>query len=175
MTLNEFTAKVQKKHTPKHFKINGSIGVYDIYKKLRKEGWKDIGKPVSEHDFYSIVRTVNDILAESLVNGESVKFPSRMGTLEIRKFSVGCSFEDGKLKVTYPVDWKKTLKLWHEDADAYRKKILIRNENKEVFRVAYSKRGVNYNNKKFYDFEVNRFIKRKLKDNINAGIIDTLW
>ena len=32
----------------------------DAYKWIRKNKWLDIGSPVSEHDFYKIIRGIND-------------------------------------------------------------------------------------------------------------------
>lgn len=58
--MDEFRRKVLKVDGPRKHKINNSIGVYDLYKHIRKNKWFNIGKPVSEHDFYSIIRTVNN-------------------------------------------------------------------------------------------------------------------
>jgi len=41
--------------------------------------------------------------------------------------------------------------------------------------VQYDKYNSNFNNKDYYSFEVNRFIKRALTDKIKKGEIDTLW
>ena len=60
-------------------KINNSLGVYDIYKLIRKNKWLNIGRPLTEHEFYSIIRTVNNYLASSFIEGYTIKFPHRMG------------------------------------------------------------------------------------------------
>lgn len=175
-TFETFKQKVWKsKKERKDFKISNSVGVYDMYKLARKNGWYDIGKAVSEKDFYAIIRGINNKLAEEIALGNTVTFPSRMGRLELRKHSCGVSFEGGKLKITYPIDWSSTLKLWYEDAEAHKEKTLVRNEEPYVFYVKYVKRNATYNNQIFYKFELNNFIRKHLKENIKKGKIDTLW
>jgi len=79
------------------------------------------------------------------------------------------------MKVTYPIDWQATLKLWFEDEEAREQKLLIRTNSKYVYRVNFNKHDATFNNKIFYDFTLNRFIKKKLKININNGIIDSVY
>ena len=75
-----------------------------------------------------------------------------MGRLEVRKRSNSIKFKDGKVVTDLPVNWDATLKLWYEDEESYNNKILIREENKETFRIHYNKIKANYNNKSFYQF-----------------------
>lgn len=175
MSLKEFKDNIQKKNSKHPAKIKNSFGVYDCYKQLRKEGWMGIGRPLTEHEFYSIIRGVNKCLAENIANGQEVFFPFKMGKLELHKFKRGASIVNGKLKITYPVDWDSTIKLWYEDAECYRNKVLLRMEEPYVFKVKYNKYHANYNNKLFYEFSLNSFIKSALKDNIKKGKIDALW
>ena len=156
-------------------KVRNSIGVYDIYKLMRKDGWKGIGHPVTEKDYYAIIRGINRLLAEELALGHSVKFPDEMGTLELRKTKVGVSLVDGKLKNSYPVDWSNTLLLWERDEEARQKKIRLRHENKEVYYIFYDKWRAKFNNKVFYRFSINTFIKRALGKNIKEGKVETIY
>lgn len=156
-------------------KIRNSFGVYDVYKLIRKHGWYNVGRPIKEGEFYGVVREVNKLLAEELAKGQPIKFPKRMGALELKKFERGVSIVGGNLKNTYPIDWKETWRLWEEDMEARNKKILIRDEQKWVFCIRYNKYKANYNNKSFYQFAVNKFIKWNLRDNIKQGKIDALW
>lgn len=173
MELEEFKSQyIRKSRT---FKVTNSWGVYDAYKHIRKNGWYDLGRPVKEGEFYAVVRKVNDLLALNLGNGDPIDFPCRMGRLELRKYERGVSLVDGTLKVTYPIDWSKTWKLWYEDSDAMRDKLLVRNEQKWVYHVRYCKNDANYENKCYYDFSLNRAVKHMLKDNIQNRQIDTLW
>lgn len=174
MELEEFKTELVRKGK-KNFKVSKSFGVYDVYKAIRKNGWYDIGRPLKEHEFYSIIRKVNRLMADEIAKGKTVIFPHRMGKLELRKFETGVSIVDGKLKITYPINWAETLKLWFEDEEAKKNKTLKRDEEKFVYHVKYCKHDANYENKSFYQFDLNRNIKRALKDNIKKGITDTLW
>lgn len=175
MDYQEFRVNTVKANTRKHAKVRGSYGVYDAYKHIRKNKWYDIGRPVKEHEFYSIVRKVNDLLADEIALGHTVTFPSRMGYLELRKIENGVSIVDGKLKVTYPINWDETLRLWFEDEEAKKEKTLVRDEDKYRYRVRYCKYDATYENKSFYQFDLNRFIRKKLKENIKSNKTDTLW
>ena len=173
--FREFMTEGLGKRTHKVMKVSNSFGVYDIYKFIRKNHWYDIGRPVKEKEFYAIIRSINKYLAENIANGETVVFPHKMGKLELRKHEQGVSFVDGKLKNNYPINWIKTWKLWYEDAEARRLKILIRDDERHVYRVVYCKDKATYENKTFYQFVLNRFIKKALKEKIKQGKTDTLY
>lgn len=152
-----------------------SFGVYDAYKHIRRNKWYDIGRPLKEHEFYSIIRSVNNLLAEELSGGKEVVFPYKMGKLELKKSKRGVSIVEGKLKITYPVNWKETMKLWEQDEDSRINKRLIRFENEYIYHIRYCRATAIFENKSFFEFHLNRNIKRALKDNINNGKIDTIW
>lgn len=175
MDYREFKVKITKAEIPRKSKVRNSWGVYDSYKQIRKNQWYDIGRPLKEHEFYSIIRTVNNLLAEELANGNTVVFPYRMGKLELRKYKPEAKIVKGKLKITYPINWEETLKLWFNDHEARKNKMLLRNESEYIYYIKYNKYSVNYRNQSFYEFEVNRKIKQSLKDNIKKGKVDALW
>ena len=170
--IEEFRAHILKLHENRKHKINKSLGVYDAYKWIRKNKWLSISRPISEHEFYSVVRTMNNYLADELVNGNDINLPHRLGKLEIRKNPARISIEEGKLKTNLPIDWDRTLKLWYENEDALKAKTLVRQEEKELFKVIYNKSRANYNNQCFYLFDINRDIKRRLKQRIKGGRLD---
>ena len=157
------------------FKITNSVGVYDMYKTIRKNGWYNIGRPLKEHEFYTIVRSVNKLLAENFINGEPVVFPACMGRLELRKYPRGVSFVDGRLRNTYPIDWGNTRKLWAMDEEARKENILLRFEIPMVYHTRYCKEHANYRNKVFYQFRLLKKLRSRLKDNIINDKTDTLW
>lgn len=159
-------------------KVRNSYGVYDTYKWVRKNKWFSIGGPVTEHDYYTIIRSVNNHLAENLSKGISVLLPEGMGKLELRKRPVGASIVDGKLQVTYPIAWMDTMKLWYKDEEAYKNKYLVRNEAVDaVYRVLWLRKDAMFTNKTLYQFQTNHALRQMLKANINAGITDTpyIW
>lgn len=170
--MDDFRKKVLKLDKSRQHKVNNSLGVYDAYKWIRKNKWLDIGRPITEHEFYTIIRHVNNLLAENFLKGRDIVLPHRLGTIELRKYETKMSFNNGKLHTNLPIDWDRTLKLWAEDEEAYKEKMLVKVEEKEIFKVFYNKGKANYNNKSFYEFEVNRDLKRRLKQRIKDGLID---
>lgn len=170
--MDDFRKKVLKLDKPRQHKVNNSLGVYDAYKWIRKNKWLDIGRPITEHEFYTIIRQVNNLLAENFLKGRDIVLPHRLGTIELRKYETKMSFNNGKLHTNLPIDWDRTLKLWAEDEEAYKEKMLVKVEEKEIFKVFYNKGKANYNNKSFYEFKVNRDLKRRLKQRIKDGLID---
>lgn len=168
----DFIAKVQKLQSPKKHLITNSIGVYDIYKYLRKNKWPNISRPLKEKEFYLIIRTVNKYLAKELSKGTEIKLPYRLGSLEVRKRPSRISIVNGKVTTNLPVNWNATLKLWYEDPESYNNKTLVRLEYEEIFRVYYNKSNANYNNKSFYEFRPIRDIKKGITRNIKQGILD---
>ena len=175
-SFEEFRQQILKpKKGKKEFKITNSWGMYDAYKALRKAGWLDIDRPVKEKEFYSIIRGINKRLAHEVSLGKSIEFPARMGKLELRKQERGVSIVDGKLKVNYPVNWKETHKLWYEDPQAMRDKILMRYEIPYYYRIKYEVYNATYENKAFYQFKLNTFVQDNLSKNIREGKVDTAW
>lgn len=156
-------------------RVRDSVGVYDMYKLIRRNGWFNIGRPVKEEEFYAIVRGINRLIAEQIAKGQTIRFPERMGTLELRKHSCGAKLVDNKLKIIYPVDWAETIKLWYNDPEAKRRKTLLRRENPWAYKVLYLQGDATYDNKCFYQFALNTFIKKALCKNIREGKVDSLW
>lgn len=169
---NEFKSSVQHLKDNRVHKITGSLGVYDAYKFIRKNKWFNIGRILTEHEFYSIIRRVNEYLAESFLNGQDIKFPHKMGQLELRKYNATFDIVNGKVKTNLPIDWDKTLKLWYEDEKAYKERTLIKIQEKEIYRVYYNKQSADYQNKTFYEFKVNRDLKKRIKQRIKNHTLD---
>ena len=172
-SYKDFKLVIQGLQNTRTHKITNSLGNYDAYKYIRKNKWFNIGRPLTEHEFYQIIRRINNYLAEELVNGNDIIFPNRMGKLELRKRnSLPVIDKNGKLKVTYAIDWDKTIKLWFEDEEAYNKRQLVKIPEREIFRIRYSKEDANYKNKSFIEFQVNRDIKVRLKQKIKNNEIE---
>lgn len=170
--MDEFRRKVLKVDHSRNHKVKNSIGVYDIYKHIRKNKWYDIGQPITEHQFYTIIREVNNVLADNLLKGNDIVFPNKMGRLEVRKFEPIIRFDDNKLTVRLPIDWDRTLKLWSEDEEAYKERTLVKMEEKEIFKVCYNKTRADFQNKGFYQLQINRDLKIALKKKIKLGNFD---
>lgn len=170
--MDEFRKKVLKVEHSRNHKVKNSIGVYDVYKHIRKNKWYDIGQPITEHQFYTIIREINNVLADNLLKGNDIVFPSKMGRLEVRKFEPIIRFDNNKLTVRLPIDWDRTLKLWSEDEEAYKERTLVKIEEKEIFKVCYNKTRADFPNKGFYQLQINRDLKIALKKKIKLGNFD---
>lgn len=170
--MTDFEHEILKLNKSRKTKVNNSLGVYDAYKWIRKNKWFDIGKPVTEHEFYYIIRTINKELVNLFLKGYIIKFPLRMGVLELRKYSPSIKIINNKLKINLPIDWKKTLQLWKTDKESFINKTLLRKETKEVFKIIYNKNRANFNNKSFYNFTPCRAFKQSIKKNIKNNVLD---
>ena len=111
----EFKNSIKKVSSNRTHRVNNSVGVYDLYKIIRKNHWYNIGRPLTEKEFYSIIRTFNKHIAEELSKGNDFTLPYKMGILEVRKYQPNITIKNGKVKAPLPIDWDKTLKLWYED------------------------------------------------------------
>ena len=83
--LKDFRRRVLKVNETRVHKITHSLGVKEAFLWSRKNKFYDT-KSISECDYYKIVRTVNKLMAEELLNSRDVKLPQKMGILEVRKY-----------------------------------------------------------------------------------------
>lgn len=173
--LEEFKRRVRRaSNQPRKHKVTNSLGVYDGFKYYRKNRPKDKSYILNESQYFSIIRKINDLLAEEIIRGEDVKLPCRMGTIELRKGERKVYIDEkGEVHTNLPIDWNKTLELWYEDKEAYENKTLVKMEEKEIFKVYYNRDLANYNNKTYYEFTFNKDLKVRLKHNIKEGLIDS--
>lgn len=172
MDRGEFMANVRKTKGKRIHKVRNSWGVKDAFYFYRKHRPREHEFVLSECEFLSIIRKTNDILRKLLIHGEEVTLPEKMGKLELRKRQTIVDFRDGKLFTNLPVDWDSTLKLWYEDEQSYNDRTLVRQESKEVYKVYYNKYRADYPNKTFYQFHINREIKKGLKQKIKDNELD---
>lgn len=172
MEEQEFLNKVRRVKESRNHKIKNSYGIYDGYKFYRKNKPKESKYVLTESQYFAITRKINELLAESLSNGEDVILPFRLGRIEVRKYNAKIVLDGKKIKSNLPIDWDRTLKLWYEDEEAYKNKTLIKIEEKEIYKIYYNRNLADYTNKSFYQFNFNRELKKKLKYNIKEGIVD---
>lgn len=172
MSLSEFRKEILKVDQPRKTTINNSYGVYDAYKYYRKNKPKDPKYILSESQYFAIVRQINLLLVQELLEQKDIVFPYSMGRLEVRKSIPKVYIEDGKVKSTYPIDWDGTLKLWYEDQESRENKTILKKKEREVFRIMYNKSKAFYTNKNYFEFKVNRALKLALRDVIRQGNFD---
>ena len=170
--LTDFLNSIKRVNEPRIHKVKNSYGVYDGFKYYRKNRPKGHKYVLTESQYCSIIRRVNELLGEALINGEDVTLPYRLGRLEIRKYEARITTDGKKVRTNLPIDWDRTLKLWYEDKESYKNKTLIKVEEKEIYKVYYNRNVAEFTNKTFYQFDANRELKRKLKQNIKEGKLD---
>lgn len=167
-----FANEVRRLDKTRVHRVRNSYGIYDGFKYYRRFKPSDSKFILSESQYFAITRRVNELMAESLSQGNDIPLPEKLGRLEVRKYATRMIVNGNKVKTNLPVDWDRTLKLWYEDEDAYTNKTLIKMEEDEIFKVYYNRVTANFTNKSFYQFNVNRDLKRKLKQSIKGGSVD---
>ena len=172
MDFKEFRDTIKKNKGPRIHKITNSYGVRDGFNYYRKLNLKSSKHCLTRSEYFKVIRMVNQFLANSLIEGDDITFPARMGKLELRKYKAQIKIDNEKIKTNLPIDWNRTLKLWYEDEESYKNKTLVKMEEREIYKIYYNKNIANYRNKSFYQFNINRDLKRKLKENIVQGNID---
>lgn len=166
MEEKEFEASIKRVTENRKHKVTGSLGVYDAYKWYRKHKPKDKKYILTESQYFTIIRRINEALREELLLDGDLLLPCKMGRLEIRKYPAIITNDGKKIKTNLPIDWHATLKLWYEDEECMKNKQLVRVNIPEIFRVHYNRNKANYNNKSFYQFSTNRELKKLLRNTI---------
>lgn len=172
MAFEDFIKNVKKVNKERHHKVSNSYGSKDAFHFYRKIKPDDSKYVLTDCQYLRIIRLINNRLRDSLKQGEDIILPERMGRLEVRKRAITKEFKNGKLKLTSPVDWNATLKLWYDSPICKNKKQLVRQDVDFIFRVLYNVNKAKYENKTFYEFYTNRDIKLGLKNNIKLNKID---
>lgn len=108
MTLQEYRNSFKGgRHV---YKIKNSYGVKNYFQYYRKHKPKDSKYVLKDVEYYKIIRHVNNMLAATLLEGDKVTLPERMGELEIRKNKTYVTLDkNNKIKTDRPVDWASTL------------------------------------------------------------------
>lgn len=173
--LINFKRRILKVDGPKNHKIRNSLGVYDAYKYYRKVKPKDKEYILTESQYFSIIRKINNILANQISLGHEVILPCKMGKIELRKYPKTVRIdENGKVQTNLPIDWDRTLELWYNDEESRNNKTLIKEECNEIYKLLYNKSSAQYTNKAYYGFSFNRELKKLLKRNIKDGVTEAL-
>lgn len=172
--FKDFLVKVKRAKGKKVFKIKDSFKFRDFYSRFNKAKKRDGRKIIIPIEKYrDIISECNFLLGEELLRTGNIMFPCKMGRLTINKYRVYPELdENDNLIYKAPIDWNKTLKYWYECPEAEKKKILIRVEPGDVFKLCYH-RGY-YVNKTVFTFSPMRTLKERLKVLIKEDKIDGL-
>lgn len=132
---------------------------------------REFGK-ITTPEFRKIIETASDILIEKLFTTSELKFPYRLGYLCILKVKPTLKYVDGKLINRRPIIWSETVKLWEEDEEAWKKKLLIRSQLQHSYILKYTKIGAVFNNKRFFKFKVNRNLTNEFSRRAIEGSLE---
>ena len=175
-TLKEFKEKIMRSSGTTVHKITNSWGVYDAFKYYRKNKLKDKKYVLTESQYFAIIRKINTLYKEALLNDKDIIFPACMGGLYAYIRERGAYFnKEGKLIITRPIDWKETYNLWYNDNEAFENKTIVRKEIDKACGVTYSKYKAYYTNMSFYKFQVHQDIITKLNQNVRDGITTPIY
>lgn len=156
-TFKEFSVSIRK--TRPISKIRNSWGAYDYFKYHKHNRPKDRSYyKITEGQFYKLLRAVNEYMLEVLIKEQHIDLPNRLGSFTVISYRPEVKIVDGKLKTSLPVDWMKTLRLWYEDREAEKKKILVRKEY-DSMRVIRYQRCYSFKGAAYYEFCFHRKAK----------------
>lgn len=151
--------------------VHNSVGMREAYYYFRKNS--KLSKEISETMYRRIIRAVNNYIQEEIANCNDFDIPCNLGRIEVRKRDSSLYFDsNNKLVNTKPVDWKATKEMWERKPYLKEQKKLVRFDVNEVFKIHFRKGNKVYINKHFFEFTPNRFLKRKLKNNIIDRKVD---
>lgn len=165
ISLEELKRQVIKKKSGPH-KIRNSIGAAVVFRHLQHTRWKEVGKALTCSQFCAIIHKMGDKIAEALCKGETIELPCQMGSIMVVKYESNVRMKNGKLRVYKSIDWGSTYKLWHEDEESFKKRTLVRYDDKDWFGFSYDKSKAKFKNKIFFKFKAVHSLKKMLNHNI---------
>lgn len=157
-----------KKKGTKH-NIKCDINIVDSFYWYRKHGGN-----IDLKLYRKILSEVNKYIAEQISLGMPVDLPKRFGRLVQRKAKKGIKIENGKVVNNFPIDWGTTKKLWREDADAFKNKVLIKLPVNWNYYIIWEKSKAEFKYKTLYSFKPVRSIKLKTRQNQIDGRMDAI-
>ena len=138
---------------------------YELYKEENEN-------PISKRDYVSINRDFMKYLSAKLLVDGIVKFPERLGYVQVVGNKSKFRVENNMIKGLAP-DWAGTKALWESDEEAKNNKQLVYHFNEDTngvrYRFFWSKSRVLVANKTLYNLRMTRTNKRTLSSNIKNG------
>lgn len=87
----------------------------------------------------NIIKGINELVMDFVYKGGEFEFPAKVGSISIVGIKHTPFYLDGKLIPAKPVDWGATRRLWAEDEDAKKKKMLVRFTSDYFYRFLYKR------------------------------------
>ncbi len=166
-TFEEYLKETKKVSDKRNHKIKGSVGSIDGFYHYRKIRPDEKMFVLSNIQYLSIIREMNFLVVDEIINNGSVNLPEAFGRIEVIKHESNSWIDkDGNLVTTKPVDIHSTMKLWYEDEECRNNKTLVRYDNEYTFKLRYNKRTARCKDVRYFKFQFGRYIKSKLKDAI---------
>lgn len=147
-------------------KVKDSIKLsYDLYNSTQDN-------PVDKKTYIDINRLFMKYLSGKLLVGGYVKFPERLGYVQVIGSKSKFRVEGNQIKGLAP-DWKSTKELWEREPKAREQKRVLFHFNEETngirYRFFWSKSGIVIPNKTLYNFRACRTNKRTLSKRVKEG------
>ena len=125
------------------------------------------------NEYAKIANAYNKFIMDLIFNGQTLKMPSRLGTVSIKgKYKPLTLNEEGKI-MSRNVDYKATKELWAKCPECQDSKQLVYHDNEHTNGVKYqffwSKERMIIENKIFYEMVFTRTNKRKMAELIFSG------
>lgn len=173
-SFEDYAKEVQNVYGKRKHKITGSqntISGFSYYRKIRPKEKEFVLK---DKEYLSIIREMNNLVADYLIENKSIRLPAGFGKLEVVKYETKSWIdESGKFISTKKIDMNSTIRLWYEDEESRINKTLVRYDDEFVFRFNYPQHGRMYKYNGYYSIKFNRQLQQKLKLAIQAGNYDT--
>lgn len=166
MDNTQFKNDIKKVSGNRKHKVTNSYGMKDAFIYYKKTRPKDKQYVLTDSQYRTLVKKVNILLSNILLEYGELKLPLDMGYLKVYKKENKPRLKDNKVVYNAPIDWNKTLELWATDNEARVSKTLVKVTPGDLYSIKYKHRYCKFKNKEYYLFKVHRSIKLKLKDKI---------
>ena len=97
MNFEKFRQETLKVKNKRHISITGSYGLLQAYPDYKKLIGKNSQYRVSSQQFSQIINAIHGLFIQNLINGDDIKLPQNMVTLEVRKKISNVQIKEGKI------------------------------------------------------------------------------
>lgn len=135
----------------------------DMYKYYKKT----METTVNYKTFIKVIKTFNYHFVDSLLHGEYLELPNRIGDIFIQKYEPKFKFDDNGNLINHGqhnmIDYKATKKLWEEYPElAHKQRVFYTNEHSDGFKFKIKWKKANVKNIRLYSFIPAKNLKKSL-------------
>lgn len=118
---------------------------------------------IADKTWSDIINDVHLELIEEFMKNGSVKFPCRLGEIRLVKHHYEPYInKNNKVKGLGLINWHSTMKLWEEDEECAKKKVVVRYNKKDLCFIRYIKNSRTFSTKKFYTFIFSKALRQRV-------------